>query len=102
MCGANRGSLLPDPRYDAVAAVILAVMDDNEDVSDLSYTTRVLICDEEERAPYLGIPGLQARLHGPWRLPGVCSRFTLQSGLTAMGSELGESCSSCHRRRLQG
>ena len=53
-------------------------MDDNEDVSDLSYTTRVLICDEEERAPYLGIPGLQARPHGFWSLPGVCSRSCME------------------------
>ena len=44
-----------------MAAVVLAVMDDNEDVTDLSYTTRVLMWDEE-RPPCLGIPGLQARL----------------------------------------
>ena len=52
-----------------MAAVILAVMDDNEDVSDLSYTTRVLMWDEEERPPCLGIPGLQARLLLPATWP---------------------------------
>ena len=29
-----RGSLLPDPRYDAVRAVVLAVADDDEEVPD--------------------------------------------------------------------
>lgn len=57
----RRGSLLPDPRYDAVAAVFLTMMDDNEDVPDMAYTTRVLAWEEAEqaRAPKLGLPGLQ-------------------------------------------
>lgn len=30
----RRGSLLPDPRYDAVRAIVLSVMDDDEEVPD--------------------------------------------------------------------
>lgn len=39
----SRGQLLPDPRYDAVRAVVVSIMDDNEDVPDGHYFTRVFI-----------------------------------------------------------
>lgn len=41
-----RGSLLPDPRYDAVRAVFLAVMDDVEECPDGLYTARLLLFDD--------------------------------------------------------
>ena len=41
-----RGSLLPDPRYDAVRAVVLAVMDDVEECPDGLYTARIMLFDD--------------------------------------------------------
>ena len=41
-----RGHLLPDPRYDAVRVVVLAIMDDDEEVSDGQYFVRMFVCDE--------------------------------------------------------
>ncbi|KAK9800905.1 hypothetical protein WJX73_009136 [Symbiochloris irregularis] len=58
-----RGSLLPDPRYDAVKAVIMAVMDDDEDVPDGRFTARVLMCDDAERPLQLGMPHIQVERH---------------------------------------
>lgn len=46
LCMPGRGSLLPDPRYDAVRAVFLAVMDDVEECPDGLYTARLLLFDE--------------------------------------------------------
>ena len=55
----SRGSLLPDPRYDAVKCILLAVMDDDEDVPDGRFTARVLLCDDSEGPLRLGIPHTQ-------------------------------------------
>ena len=63
-----RGSLLSDPRYDALVMVVLTIMDDNEDVADMRYTTRVLACDESEKLPILGMPDLQVC----WSRPQCC------------------------------
>lgn len=41
----SRGALLPDPRLDAVRAVALAVVDDDEEVPDGQYTARLLLFD---------------------------------------------------------
>lgn len=59
-----RGTLFPDPRYDAVRCVALATCDDSEEVPDGQYTTRVLIFDPEgcaggSRRPLDGLDGLQ-------------------------------------------
>jgi len=46
-----RGALLPDPRYDAVRAIVLAVMLDNEEVEGEAYSARVLMFDGPLAAP---------------------------------------------------
>lgn len=46
----RRGTLLPDPRYDAVRCVAMATCDDSEEVPDGLYTARVLIFDPEAGA----------------------------------------------------
>ncbi|KAL6779570.1 POLZ1 [Auxenochlorella protothecoides x Auxenochlorella symbiontica] len=43
----SRGLLLPDPRHDAVRAVFLVVMDDDEEVDDGKYTARILLWDDK-------------------------------------------------------
>ena len=48
---ACRGSLLPDPRYDAVRAIVLAVMDDVEECPDGLYTARLLMFDDSGKPP---------------------------------------------------
>ncbi|DBA81937.1 hypothetical protein WJX77_000726 [Trebouxia sp. C0004] len=47
----TRGSLLPDPRYDAVRAIVLAVMDDVEECQDGLYTARIMLFDDSGKAP---------------------------------------------------
>lgn len=42
-----RGTLLPDPRYDAVRAIVMAVMFDQEDVEGHCYRAKVLLADAE-------------------------------------------------------
>lgn len=42
-----RGSLLPDPRYDAVRCVAMAACDDSEEVPEGNYTARLLIFDPQ-------------------------------------------------------
>ena len=59
---ASRGSLLPDPRYDTVHCIFMAVMDDDEVAEDLRFTTRVLIFDEEVTSTQDGLADIQARL----------------------------------------
>ena len=53
MTGASccRGSLLPDPRYDAVQAIVLAVMDDVEECPDGLYTARLMLFDDSGKPP---------------------------------------------------
>lgn len=46
-----RGSLLPDPRYDAVRAIVLAVMDDVEECPDGLYTARLMMFDDSGKPP---------------------------------------------------
>lgn len=48
---ACRGSLLPDPRYDAVRAIVLAVMDDVEECPDGLYTARLMMFDTSGKPP---------------------------------------------------
>ena len=57
---ASRGSLLPDPRYDCVHCIFLAVMDDDEVAEDLGFTTRVMLFDEAQRSTRDGIANVQA------------------------------------------
>ena len=57
-----RGSLLPDPRYDAVKCIIMAVMDDDEDVPDGRFTARVLLCDGADEPLGFGIPHTQVQV----------------------------------------
>ena len=59
---ASRGSLLPDPRYDAVHCIFMAVMDDDEVAEDLRFTTRVLIFDEKVTSAQDGLTNIQAHL----------------------------------------
>ena len=76
-----RGSLLPDPRYDAVAAVVLTMMDDNEDVADMRYTTRVLACEETEapQAPKLVLDDLQVGPGAACAFACLCCAFKCSS-----------------------
>ena len=54
-----RGELLPDPRYDAVRAVVLAAADDAEDMSGGNHTARVLVFDDAKQPPpRAGLDGL--------------------------------------------
>lgn len=69
--GMCRGSLLPDPRYDAVKAIIMAVMDDDEDVPDGRFTARVLLCDGGEGPLGLGMPLTQVPDADPSPSPGL-------------------------------
>lgn len=56
---ASRGSLLPDPRYDTVHAIFMAVMDDDEVAEDFRFTTRVLIFDEAITSTQDGLADIQ-------------------------------------------
>eukprot|EP00887_Chlorella_sp_A99_P007603 scaffold20.g7603.t1 len=46
----SRGALLPDPRHDAVRAVALALVDDDEEVPDHAFTARLLVFDDSPAA----------------------------------------------------
>ena len=57
-----RGTLLPDPRYDALRCVVLAAADDAEDMGGANLTARVLVFDDKQ--PLIdreGLPNVQAR-----------------------------------------
>lgn len=56
----KRGTLLPDPRYDAVRCVVLAAADDAEDMSSGTCATRVLLLDDKGKRPLDGLPNVQA------------------------------------------
>lgn len=56
---ASRGSLLPDPRYDMVHCIFMAVMDDDEVAEDLRFTTRVLIFEENITSIQDGLADIQ-------------------------------------------
>ena len=55
----GRGTLLPDPRYDAIRCVVLAAADDAEDMASSSCTTRVMLFDDKGRRPMEGLPNVQ-------------------------------------------
>ena len=42
-----RGQLLPDPRYDPIRVVAIAIMDDDENVTDGNYFVRMIVLDEK-------------------------------------------------------
>ena len=44
---ASRQNLLPDPKYDAVGAIVMTVFEDDEVVERGQYHSRVLICDNK-------------------------------------------------------
>jgi len=80
----SRGHLLPDPRHDAVRAVIIAVAEDNEDVPDGQYFTRVLLCDEhDERGEHQQPAGEEVECPG---VGGGGSDGTASGNGTAAGS----------------
>lgn len=55
----RRGTLLPDPRYDAVRCIVLAAADDAEDMSDGNYTARVMLFDDKSKVLRDGLPNVQ-------------------------------------------
>lgn len=55
----DRGTLLPDPRYDAIRCVVLAAADDAEDMSSSSCNARVMLFDDKGRRPMEGLPNVQ-------------------------------------------
>ena len=57
-----RGSLLPDPRYDAVRCIVMALMGDDEVASDLAFTVRMLLWDEKTPSTRDGLAGTQVGL----------------------------------------
>ena len=54
-----RGTLLPDPRYDALRCIVMAAADDAEDMSDGNYTARVLLFHEKTTKLREGLPNVQ-------------------------------------------
>lgn len=60
-----RGTLLPDPRYDALRCIVLAAADDAEDMSDGNYTARVLLFHEKTTKLREGLPNVQVHMHAP-------------------------------------
>lgn len=57
-----RGTLLPDPRYDALRCIVLAAADDAEDMSDGNYTARVLLFHEKTTKLREGLPNVQVSM----------------------------------------
>ena len=57
-----RGSLLPDPRYDAVRCIVMALMGDDEVASDLAFTVRILLWGEKATSTRDGLAGTQVGL----------------------------------------
>ncbi len=66
-----RGTLLPDPRYDAVRCIVMAAADDAEDMSGGNYTARVLLFDDKLRQSRDGLPHVQVRAQ-------LCGRLCIQ------------------------
>ncbi|BDA47990.1 probable DNA polymerase zeta catalytic subunit [Coccomyxa sp. Obi] len=60
----TRGTLLPDPRYDAIRCVVLAAADDAEDMSSNSCAARVMLFDDKGQRPMEGLPNVQVEVHG--------------------------------------
>ncbi|KAK9818869.1 hypothetical protein WJX74_003598 [Apatococcus lobatus] len=61
-----RGTLLPDPRYDATRCIIMSVFDDNEDVPDGRFATRLLQYDAAAppgTTTASPLPGIQNEVH---------------------------------------
>ena len=58
-----RGTLLPDPRYDALRCIVLAAADDAEDMSDGNYTARVLLFHDKTTKLQDGLPNVQVGMH---------------------------------------
>ena len=55
-----RGTLLPDPRYDAARCIIMAVFDDDEDVPDGKFATRLISYDAANPSAAAScLPGIQ-------------------------------------------
>ncbi len=67
-----RGTLLPDPRYDALRCIVLAAADDAEDMSDGNYTARVLLFHEKTTKLREGLPNVQVHMHASCCLFGPC------------------------------
>ena len=58
----HRGSLLPDPRYDAVRAIVLAATEDAQEVQDMRYAVRVFVFDEQGPKSRDALQDLEVRL----------------------------------------
>ncbi len=59
-----RGRLLPDPRYDAVRCIAMAVLEDAQDVPDGDFVTRCLLhCKDAAGPPADALHDVQARSH---------------------------------------
>ena len=69
----RRGTLLPDPRYDAARCIIMAVMDDDEVATDLAFSVRMLIFDDKCALQRNGLSGVQVR---PGQLLAIDSHLT--------------------------
>lgn len=81
----NRGTLLPDPRYDAIRCVVLVAAEDAEDMSSNSCTARALLFDPKGGRPMDGLPTVQACIF-PSPFP-CCSRtYTEHSRVEMMAS----------------
>ncbi|KAG7673423.1 hypothetical protein KSW81_006633 [Nannochloris sp. 'desiccata'] len=59
-----RGQLLPDPRYDAVRAVVIAVTDDEEDVPDGNFFARIFLFDGETTTTTTTVPAAEGAAEG--------------------------------------
>ena len=82
-CSANqlvlhRGSLLPDPRYDAVRAVVLAVMDDVEECPDGLYTARLMLFDDSGKPPKDAMSHVQVEICSQTPHAAVCMTSEMQ------------------------
>ena len=70
----DRGTLLPDPRYDAVRCIVLAAADDAEDMSSGTCATRVLLLDDKGRGAMDGLSNVQASAAAPPLHPLSCGK----------------------------
>lgn len=57
-----RGTLLPDPRYDAMRCIVMAIMDDDEVAADLSFTTRILLWGHDTLSIGDGLANIQVSI----------------------------------------
>ena len=75
-----RGTLLPDPRYDALRGIVLAAADDAEDMSDGNYTARVLLFHEKTTKLREGLPNVQVHMHASFTgSHGVCGAYSMET-----------------------